>query len=255
MKNLKKRLKNGDRLFGCWLNLGSCVSAEIVGLAGFDWVLIDLEHGSGSENEVFHQVQALNGTGAAVLVRVESFERQRFHRMLDFGAEGIMCPRINTPDEAGLAAKALTYQPAGVRGLAKMVRATQYGRGFDDYVTDLAGGIVGIIQIETAQSLDHLDDIAQIDGVDVLFTGPLDLSTALGIRGQWDHPRFIQAIEETARATKNAGKAAGILLPDINEYAKYDDLGFRFIACGSDIGFVDSGARNTINALRQLADR
>jgi len=152
--------------------------------------------------------------------------------MLDFGAEGIMCPQINTPAEAALAAKALKYQPTGARGLAKMVRATQFGGSFEDYVTDLHRELLGIIQIETGESLNHLNEIAQIDGVDVLFTGPLDLSTALGIRGQWDHPSFIEAIAATAQAARSAGKTAGILLPDMNEFSKYYDLGYRFIASG-----------------------
>ncbi|MEE8428928.1 MAG: aldolase/citrate lyase family protein, partial [Gammaproteobacteria bacterium] len=86
MKNLKKRIRNGETLIGCWLNLGSSVTAEIVGMAGFDWVLIDLEHGAGTEKDVLHQLQALEHTPAAPVVRVESYERQRFHRILDLGA-------------------------------------------------------------------------------------------------------------------------------------------------------------------------
>ena len=133
MKNLRKRLKAGEALLGCWLNLGSSVSAEIVGLAGFDWVLIDFEHGSGSEREVFYQLQGLEHTPASPIVRVESFERQRFHRVLDMGAEGVMCPRIKTVEEAKKASRALQYQPTGDRGVAMMIRANQYGRNFQKY--------------------------------------------------------------------------------------------------------------------------
>lgn len=94
MKDLKKRLQQGDTLIGCWLNLGSSLTAEIVGLSGFDWVLIDLEHGAGVEKDVLHQLQALEHTPAAAVIRIESSQRQRIHRMLDLGAEGIMVPRI-----------------------------------------------------------------------------------------------------------------------------------------------------------------
>ena len=100
-----------------------------------------------------------------------------------------------------------------------------------------------------------MDEIAQIDGIDVLFNGPLDLSTALGIRGQWDHPRFIEAIEATVNATKKAEKVAGILLPDIKEFSKYYDLGYRFIVCGSDISFVNNSAQNMAKALQQQIGR
>jgi 4-hydroxy-2-oxoheptanedioate aldolase len=100
MKNLKKRLKQGETLNGCWLNLGSALTAEIVGQAGFDWVLIDLEHGAGEEKDVMSQLQALEHSTTAVLVRVESASGQRIHRVLDMGAEGIMCPHINNKSEA-----------------------------------------------------------------------------------------------------------------------------------------------------------
>lgn len=253
MKNLKKRIRNNETLFGTWLNLGSSVSAEIVGMAGFDWVLIDFEHGSGSEQEILHQLQALEHTGAAAIIRVESYQRQRIHRMLDYGAEGVMVPRIDTPAQAELAAKAIKYQPTGLRGLAKLNRATGYGTNFEQYINKDQHNLVGIIQIETNDSLNHLDQIAAIDGVDVLFIGPLDLSTALGITGQWDHPDYLDAITRTAQAAQKAGKAAGILLPSMEEFSKYYDLGYRFIAAGSDIGFVVNGAKNTLSSLRKSA--
>jgi len=252
MKDLKKRIRNGDTLLGCWLNMGSSVSAEIVGSAEFDWVLIDFEHGSGSEQEVLHQLQALEHSGAASIVRVESYQRQRIHRMLDFGAEGVMVPRIDTPEDAELAAKAIKYQPDGLRGVAKMNRASGYGTNFENYLKTEQHELVGVLQIETTESLNHLDKIAAVNGVDVLFIGPMDLSTALGVSGQWEHPLYLDAIEKTARAALQAGKAAGILLPTPDEFLKYFGLGYRFIACGSDIGFVVNGARNMAKILRNF---
>src|SRR5690606_22451610 len=133
MKNLKKRIKQGETLNGCWLNLGSSVTAEIVGLAGFDWVLIDIEHGAGGEKDVLFQLQALQHTPTAAIVRVESTERQRIHRVLDLGAEGVMCPRIRNAAEASEAVKGLHYPPEGSRGVAKMVRATGFGQNFLPY--------------------------------------------------------------------------------------------------------------------------
>lgn len=250
MKNLKNRIRQNELLLGCWLNLGSSVSAEIVGMAGFDWVLIDYEHGIGTEKDILHQLQALEHTPAASIVRVESYERQRFHRILDLGAEGIMCPRIKIPSEAEKAARALKYQPEGDRGVAKLVRAAHYGTNFKEYVEKTQNDIVGIIQIEMEETLHNLDTIARIDGVDVLFVGPLDLSTALGILGQWDHPAFIDAIQAVADAAIKAEKAAGIFLPGIEEFEKYYEMGYRFIASGSDIGFVHSGANSMIQALK-----
>ncbi len=250
MKNLNKRIRSGETLIGCWLNLGSSVTAEIVGMAGFDWVVIDLEHGIGTDKDVLHQLQALEPTPAAAVVRVESYERQRFHRILDLGAEGIMCPRINSPEEAQRAADAMRYQPEGVRGVAQMVRATNFGANTKDYLARSKDTLVGIVQVESEQVLSCLDDVVAIDGIDLLFVGPSDLSMALGIFGQLDHPRFIDALKATAAAAKKAGKAAGILMRGPEEFKKYYDLGFRFIACGADATFVASGARKMAGDLR-----
>jgi 4-hydroxy-2-oxoheptanedioate aldolase len=252
MKDLKAKIRQGKTLLGCWLNLGCSLTAEIVGAAGFDWVLIDLEHGSGAESAVLHQLQALEHTPAAAIVRVESLERQRVHRVLDFGTEGVMFPQIRCVEEAQQAVATLRYQPDGQRGAARMVRAAGFGADFNDYCARSKERLVGIVQVETKEILDSLDAVAAIDGVDVLFVGPTDLSFALGTFGQAHHPRFLEAIEATAVAARKAGKSAGILLPSVEEFNLYLELGFRFIACGSDIGFVNSGARKMIEDLRRL---
>ncbi|MDF9796955.1 4-hydroxy-2-oxoheptanedioate aldolase [Catalinimonas alkaloidigena] len=252
MKNLKQRLKQGETLNGCWLNLGSSVTAEIVGLSGFDWVLIDLEHGAGSEKDVLHQLQALEHTPAAPLIRVESYERQRFHRVLDMGAEGVMCPRINNVEEAKQALSAMQYPPEGSRGVAKMVRATNFGKDFDAYRSGAKDNILGVLQIETLEALNHLDAIAALAGLDVLFIGPADLSMALGIFGQLDHPTFKDALKAIVNAAQKAKKATGILLFNPDDYATYHEMGIRMIACGADATFVANGARTMAEKLKSM---
>jgi len=252
MKNLKKRLQQGDTLHGCWLNLGSSVTAEIVGMSGFDWVLIDLEHGAGTEKDVLHQLQALEHTPAAAVVRIESAQRQRIHRILDLGAEGIMVPRINNATEAAAVAKGLHYPPDGNRGIAKMVRASGFGQNFPEYYKNAKDNILGVVQIETAEVLHHLDAVATLPGIDVLFIGPSDLSMELGIFGQLDHPLFKDAVKATVNAAQKAGKATGILIQNPEDYTRYHNLGIRFIACGADGTFVAEGARNMANQLKTL---
>lgn len=252
MKNLKRRIKQGEFLNGCWLNLGSSLTAEIVGLSGFDWVLIDIEHGAGGEKDVLFQLQALEHTPSAPIVRVESSDRQRIHRVLDLGAEGIMCPRVNNVKEAKEVVSALHYPPQGSRGVAKMVRATGFGQNFSAYKDEARDNIVGIIQIETLEVLDHLDEIASLEGVDVMFIGPADLSMAMGIFGQFDHPQFKEAISATVNAAKKAGKASGILLFNPDDYTIYRQMGISLIACGADATFVADGARNMVQKLNVL---
>ncbi|WP_026463050.1 HpcH/HpaI aldolase family protein [Adhaeribacter aquaticus] len=257
MKNIKKRLQQGETVNGCWLNLGSSLTAEIVGLAGFDWVLIDLEHGAGEEKDVLFQLQALEHTPVAPIIRVESAAPQRIHRVLDMGAVGIMCPKVNNATEARNVVEGLHYPPHGKRGVAKMVRATQFGKNFDQYHRDAQDTILGVVQIETQEVMKHLDEIAALDGVDVLFIGPADLTMELGIFGQFDHPLFLEAVEATVNAAEKAGKATGILFFNPDEYQKYHSMGIRFIACGADATFVADGARamaHKLNASRSAAE-
>ncbi len=243
MKNLKNRLKAGEALNGCWLNLGSALTAEIVGSAGFDWALIDLEHGAGNEKDLLHQLQALESSNSAVVVRVESEARQRIHRVLDFGAEGVMCPHIDTADQARAVVNGLRYPPHGGRGVAKMVRATGFGKNFGEYSKNANDNIVGIVQIETPEAIEHAYEIADIDGIDVLFIGPGDLTMSLGIFGQFDHPLFLDGVKATIAAAQKAGKASGILLSNPDDYDRFYNMGMRMIACGADATFVAEGSR------------
>jgi 4-hydroxy-2-oxoheptanedioate aldolase len=249
MKNLKKRIQNNEPVIGCWLSLGNHLTTEMVGLAGFDWVLIDLEHGAGDEKDVINQLQALEHTKAAALVRVESNEPQRIGRVLDAGAEGIMCPHINTKEEAHQVVHGLRYPPGGHRGIAKMVRAAGFGKNFDDYLAHSNENTLGIVQIETVDALNHLDEIASVDGVDVLFIGPADLTMSMGIFGQFDNPKFKDAVKATVAAAKKAGKATGILIFNPDDYMVYFEMGIRFIGCGSDATFVAEGAKRVAEKL------
>lgn len=244
MKGLKSKLMRGEAVNGCWLNLGSALTAEVVGLSGFDWVLIDLEHGAGSEAHLVSQLQGLSATPAAPVVRVESHDRRRIQRVLDMGAEGILVPRISTMAEAREAVDAMRYPPKGGRGMAKMIRATGFATRFQDYFDHAEDNLLCALQVETREILDHLDEVAALDGVDALFIGPSDLSMSLGIFGQFDHPLYLEALEATAAAARKAGKQTGILLFNPDDYQRYHAQGMRMIACGSDGTFVAEGARN-----------
>jgi len=250
MKNLKNKLKTGDAIQGCWLNSGSAINAEIVGKAGFDWVVVDLEHGIGTENNLLNQLQALNGCDTLPIVRVEALVRQRVSRLLDMGAGGILFPQIQDKNEAEQAISFMRYPPDGVRGMAYMIRATDFGQSFESYYKGYKENVLGIIQIETLESLNHLDDIANIDGVDVLFVGPADLTLALGIFKQFDHPDYIETLKKVQKAAQKAGKSTGTLMANPSEYEKYYNLGFRMLACGSDSVFVNQGAISMVNELK-----
>ena len=252
MKNLKERIKSGDAVHGCWINLGSAVSAEIIGQAGFDWVLIDLEHGAGNDETMLMQLQALSATSTTAIVRTDEAARSKVQRILDAGATGIMFPQVQDDKDTAMAVDLMYYPPRGTRGMARLVRATTFGNSIHEYAASLDNTLVGVIQIETLSSLQHLDAIASHKNVDVLFVGPSDLSLALGIFTQINHPIFQQALKDVVLAAKKHGKAAGILLQDISEYAMYYELGYRFMACGADGSFVAKGAKEMVKSLRML---
>ena len=253
MKNLKTRIQSGATLHGSWINLGSAVSAEIMGNAGFDWVLIDLEHGAGNDAIMYQQLQALESTPSTSFVRIDELSRPKSQRILDAGASGIMFPRIDNAEEAKLAASMLYYPPKGIRGMAKMIRSSGFGKTVTEY-SEAEKSIVGIIQIETLSALKSIDAIAAVDGVDVLFVGPSDLTLALGIFNQFEHPIYQQAIKDVADAAKRYGKATGVLLQNINEYEMYVNLGFRFLASGGDAAFVAKGSEVMAEMMRNKRD-
>jgi len=254
MKPIRSRVLNGETLFGCFLNLGSSVTAEIVGQAGFDWVVIDLEHGSGSESDIVHQLQSLEHTSAAAVVRVESHERQRFHRVLDLGAHGIMVPRIDSAAQAQAAVAALNYPPIGVRGVARMNRANGFGglvSAYSDYAKD---SLLGVVQIESPQSLENVDAIAAVPGVDVLFVGPADLSQSLGVPCQFDNPLLLDTICQVTEQIRSFGKAVGIHAPTIELAREFSGMGIQYITTSFDIRFLLAGAKDCIHKLREKSE-
>jgi 2-keto-3-deoxy-L-rhamnonate aldolase RhmA len=255
MKYLRQRVLQGEILAGAWLNLGSSLTAEIAGRAGLDWLLIDLEHGCGDHEALVHQLQAIDATPAAGIVRIAWNEAPRFKRALDQGASGIMVPYVNTVDEARLAVASMRYPPAGIRGVARSNRAAGFGQEFDRYFAEAGENLLTIVQIETAEAVGNAAAIAALEGVDVLFIGPLDLSVNLGIAQQYAHPEFRAAVGRVVAACRQAGKAAGILLASPDQIASTVADGFTFIAAGSDGGMVASGMKNLVGAFAAYRGR
>lgn len=250
MKNRWSNLAQGDTLMGTFISTGYPVNTELMGLAGFDFVIIDLEHGMGSERDILSQLHALQGTPSIPVVRVESHEKQRAHRLLDLGVQGIMFPRVNTAEEARSCVAAMRYPPDGVRGVATIVRGAGYGAHFNDYRTESKSTLLTIIQIESAESVANVEEIAAVEGVDVLFVGPMDLSTSLGVFRQYDHPLFLDALQKTLDAASRHNRTPGILLPAVDTTRHYRDMGFRFLTAGTDVALLKAAATQLVKDLR-----
>jgi 4-hydroxy-2-oxoheptanedioate aldolase len=249
--DLRRRVLAGEPAIGAWVGLGSLASAELVARAGFDWVVLDLEHGMGSEADILGQLLAVQGTPTCALVRVASSERLRIGRALDLGADGLMIPRLETPAEVAEALRWMRYPPAGIRGVALPTRGGGYfGIGHADLAATVNDRLLGVFQVESPEAVAVADQLAAIDGVDVLFVGPADLSHAMGMPGRFAETDFTDALDAVVAACRAHGKAAGILLGDASLVPSYRDRGFTFLGVGSDSGWVVSGAKAQVAAAR-----
>lgn len=247
---LRRRIQSTETLFGAWDSLGSPGSAELLGRAGLDWVVVDLEHGNATEATLLAHLTAIEGTGAAALVRPQSGERLRIGRALDMGAEGVVVPRLDTIEQVVEAVTFLRYPPAGQRGVALLTRGARLGTVNHAGVAALNDDIVGIFQIESPAALEAADAFAATDGVDVLFVGPADLSHSLGIPGQFEHPTYQAALRRVVEACRAHGKAPGILLYDPASFKPHLDLGYTFVGIGADVSFVNNGIKAALAAAR-----
>ncbi len=237
-------------LAGTFLNLGSPTAVEIAADTGFDWLLIDLEHGSGSESNLRNMLLACRGSSAAAIVRIRSVDADTVKFVMDSGAAGIMFPYVSTVEEAKRAVECMKYPPTGSRGVAGAIRATNFGRDWNQYFNSANDNSLVIVQIETPEAVEASADIAAIDGVDVLFVGPLDLSVNLGCPGDFTQPRFVEALKKVVKSCSDNGKTPGILTKTGFEQ-QHKDLGFRFTAVGSDSLAVVQTMEANLSTLRQ----
>jgi len=230
---LRARLAAGQATVGTFVGAASPITAEACAAAGVDWLLLDLEHGSGGEEQVRDVVPAAGAYGVPTLVRVESGARIRIGRVLDLGAAGVMLPRMDSAAEVREAVRHLRYPPDGDRGVATYNRACRFA--LDPGALARAGAeVLGVVQIESASAVEEVERIAAIDGVDVLFVGPQDLSFNLGVPFALDSPIYLAALERVRGAAERHGKACGLLVGDGAAAAARRAEGWRFVAVGSD---------------------
>lgn len=250
MTDLRHRLAARETLFGTFLGLGSSMAAEACALAGFDWLLVDLEHGGGDESSLVGQQLAADAHGVPMLVRVESTDRIRAGRVLDLGADGIMFPRLESVAAAEAAVRHLRYPDAGDRGVATYNRACGFGLR-PEALTTANDRVVGIVQIENRLAVERVDAIAAVSGVDVVFIGPRDLSYDLGVPGDTTAPVFKDAVARVLAAAEIAGIAAGIMAADADTARRYADEGFRFIGVSSDAALLAAAGQRLLDNTRR----
>ncbi|WP_193096315.1 HpcH/HpaI aldolase family protein [Brevibacterium sp. FME17] len=245
-------LRSGEAAVGTFVGLGSVPATEICARAGFEWLLVDLEHGAGSEADLNAQAHTAARFGALSIVRVPTPDRIHCSRALDLGADGIMAPRLDTPEDVTDFLSHLRYPPQGDRGVATYHSAAGYGL-VKDYFENLPRPLA-FVQIESDEALQNVDSIATIDGVDVLFVGPRDLSSSLGAAPSLDDPVFAAACSRVVKAAAENGIAAGILAGTAAAVEGFVDLGFTAIAVGSDSSLMANAAVHAVTTAQGLLD-
>ncbi len=246
INTFKQALKGDKPLFGLWQGIPDTTVAEIGAGAGFDWVLIDAEHGPFDVRSVMSHLQAIEPYPVSALVRPVEGNTALIKQFMDIGVQTLLVPMVDTAEQAQQIVKAAKYPPEGVRGLGtSMARAANWNRT-SDYLAKANDEVCVIVQIETLTGLENIEDIVAVEGVDAIFIGPSDLSAAMGHVGNPGHPEVVTAIENGFKVIISAGKQAGVLAVNKELVNKYIEAGARFIGVGVDAALL-------ANATRQLA--
>ncbi len=245
----KRRITSPGTPVGVWLVSGASSTAEALGCAGFDFVVVDMEHVPIDTPQMVDLLRAVAGTPAAAVTRVPWNDMVMVKRALDGGAQTLMFPFVQSADEARRAVSYTRYQPDGVRGFAGVHRAGRFGL-VRDYAARAASELCVIVQIETAAALGELEAIAAVPGVDSVFIGPGDLAASMGHLGNIQHPDVIAKLEWAGRTLARLGKPSGVLGPGPELATKLAGFGFRWIAIGTDMGFMVGRAQEWLGRVR-----
>lgn len=238
--SFRSSLQRRQPLIGCWASLAYSLTTEILGYAGFDWLLIDGEHAPNDFQTFIGQLMALKDSPTAPVVRPQCGEPIILKRLLDIGFRDFLLPMVESAEQARALVAATRYPPQGIRGVGSAHRANRYGYA-GNYFATANDNISVMVQIESIKGLENVDQIAAVEGVDALFIGPSDLSWALGHNSP-AHRDVQRAIERVIAAASASGKASGILAPIEEDARRYLALGMTVVAVGGDVALLRNAA-------------
>lgn len=249
------KFRAGQPCLGTFSHLLSAASLRVLGQTGLDYVILDLEHSPIGVEHVTELIPAARQAGLCPMVRVNAMDRGQFLKMLDAGAAGLIVPLVETAEQVKTLVSYAKFAPLGGRGYCPTVDAgwgygPEYEHGMAGYMETANSRTLLIPQCETAGCLSHIEEIAAIDGIDGIFIGPFDLSIALGIPGQFDHPDHIAAVERVRKACERAGKLCIMFCGDANAAAGYFRQGFTNVTMGIDVLTLLSGMKSAVETAK-----
>lgn len=250
----KRKLKTEQQI-GLWVGLADAYGTEIAANAGYDWLLIDGEHAPSDLRTTLSQLQSIAAYPSQAVVRPPVGSVQLIKQLLDIGAQTLLIPMVETVEQAQLMVKAVRYPPHGVRGVgAALARATRWN-SIENYYTTAHEDICLLIQIESVVGLENLDEILNVDGIDGVFIGAVDLSATMGFEGNPNHPEVQRAVVDAIQKIRHSGKAAGILSTQHDITQKYLELGTEFVAVGVDTSVLMNSLRDLLGKYKQGVSR
>jgi len=245
----KRALREGRSQIGLWSSLSSNYTVEVIAGAGYDWILLDMEHSPNDLESLLSQLQAAAAYPTHPIVRVPWNDMVTIKRVLDAGAQSLLVPYVQNAEEARAAVANTRYPPAGVRGVAGTTRATRFGR-VKDYAKRAHEEICVLVQLETQPALAEIERVAAVEGVDGIFVGPADLHASMGHTGETANPAVLPLIEDAMRRIRKAGKAPGYLSPVEADAKRMLAAGAQFVAVGADVGLLARGAEGLLAKFR-----
>ena len=254
---MRRKLQNGGRALGSWLQFAQPAHAEVLAQAGFDWVAVDLEHSVIGLREAENLIRIIDLCGVGALVRMSSNDPVQIARIMDGGAHGVIVPRVNVATEAVAAVEAVFYPPKGNRGVG-LARAQGYGDRFEEYHQWLADEAVVIVQIEHVDGVENISEILAVEGVHGFLIGPYDLSASLGVPGQLEHPKMVEAMERIHTVAADfPAVAPGIHKVPIDPEPVIQAFqeGYRLVAYSADMHFMRESCQRGMRSIQKFLER
>ena len=234
LNRFKQALARGEVQYGLWAGIPDTTSAEICAGSGFDWLLLDGEHAPFDMRAIYNYLQVVAAYAVHPIVRIVHGDKNLIKQVLDYGAQTLLVPMVDSAAQAAELVQAMRYPPAGSRGMGSSIARAARWNAIPDYLQRANDEICLLVQVESTKALDNLPEILEVEGVDGVFIGPSDLSASMGHVGNPGHAEVIGTIESTIKTIVGAGKAAGILALDAAQARRYLEVGARFVGVGVD---------------------
>jgi 4-hydroxy-2-oxoheptanedioate aldolase len=251
----KKKLRDGEAVFGPFMKTSDAAFVEVAGHAGFDFVILDMEHAPFTYKNLEELVRAAEGSGTLPIIRAQSPGEIFISKALDLGARGVQVPHVTHAAGARACISAAKFHPAGHRGMDPFVRAAAYSSIPKDQYFTQANETLVILQLEGREAIENLDEILQVEGIDILFIGPYDLSQSMGVPGQVDHPGVTGHMETIVRKARERGMVVGTFTDTLESARRWKAAGIQYISYAVDVAIFMDACRDLLKQLRGLPEK